>query len=90
MVFPGGAPVQNAWSSLAEVPAKTTQSAALSEALTRAGLKFVGSTISYAFMLASGMVNDHLVSRPRYKEEQGAFGMMDYRLFGVVTGQNHC
>lgn len=72
--FVGGAPVQNARSSLAEVPAKTTQSDALSKALTRAGFKFVGSTICYAFMQASGMVNDHLVSCPRYEEVQGAFG----------------
>lgn len=69
--FVGGAPVQNARSSLAEVPAKTAQSDAMSKALTRAGFKFVGSTICYAFMQASGMVNDHLVSCPRYEEVQG-------------------
>lgn len=69
--FVGGTPVQNAWTSLAGVPAKTAQSDALSKALSRAGFKFVGSTICYAFMQASGMVNDHLVSCPRYFEVQG-------------------
>ena len=71
--FVGGAPLQNARSSLAEVPAKTTQSDAMSKALTRAGFKFVGSTICYAFMQAAGMVNDHLVSCPRYEEVQGCY-----------------
>lgn len=69
--FVDGAPVQNARSSLAEVPAKTAQSDALSKALSRAGFKFVGSTICYAFMQASGMLNDHLISCPRYQEVQG-------------------
>jgi DNA-3-methyladenine glycosylase I len=62
------APIQNNWQSMAEVPAKTMQSDALSKALKRAGFKFVGSTICYAFMQASGMVNDHLVSCPRHAE----------------------
>ena len=64
--FVGGVPIQNAWNSLSEVPAKTAQSDAMSKALSRAGFKFVGSTICYAFMQASGMVNDHLVSCPRH------------------------
>jgi len=64
--FVGGAPIQNVWNTLAEVPAKTVQSDAMSKALARAGFKFVGSTICYAFMQASGMVNDHLVSCPRH------------------------
>ena len=45
----------------------------MSKALTRAGFKFVGSTICYAFMQAAGMVNDHLVSCPRYEEVQGGY-----------------
>ena len=69
--FVDGVPVQNAWTSLAEVPSKTAQSDALSKALSRAGFKFVGSTICYAFMQAAGMVNDHLVTCPRYEEVQG-------------------
>ena len=64
--FVGGAPRQNAWISLSEVPVRTSQSDAMSKALVRAGFKFVGSTICYAFMQAAGMVNDHLVSCPRH------------------------
>ena len=64
--FVDGKPVHNTWESLSEVPAKTLQSDAMSKALARAGFKFVGSTICYAFMQAAGMVNDHLVSCPRY------------------------
>jgi len=48
------------------VPAQTAQSDAMSQALRKAGFKFVGSTICYAFMQASGMVNDHLVSCHRH------------------------
>jgi DNA-3-methyladenine glycosylase I len=64
--FVSGQPIQNHRQSLSEVPAKTAQSDALSKALLKAGFKFVGSTICYAFMQASGMVNDHLVSCPRH------------------------
>lgn len=71
--FVGNSPVQNNWQSLSEVPAKTSQSDAMSKALTKAGFKFVGSTICYAFMQASGMVNDHLLSCPRHLEAQGVF-----------------
>ena len=66
--FVDGTPTQNHWSALSEVPAKTSQSDAMSKARSRAGFKFVGSTICYAFMQASGMVNDHLVSCPRFAE----------------------
>jgi DNA-3-methyladenine glycosylase I len=66
--FVDGSPIQNHWSALSKVPAKTSQSDAMSKALSHAGFKFVGSTICYAFMQASGMVNDHLVSCPRYAE----------------------
>lgn len=65
--FVDGNPIRNAWTSLAQVPAKTPQSDAMSKALARAGFKFVGSTICYAFMQAAGMVNDHLVTCPRYE-----------------------
>lgn len=54
-------PRQNAWRTLAEVPAATPQSEAMSRALARAGFRFVGPTICYAFMQSAGMVNDHLV-----------------------------
>lgn len=66
--FVDGAPIQNEWASLAEVPARTVRSDAMSKALLSAGFKFVGSTICYAFMQASGMVNDHLLTCPRHAE----------------------
>ncbi len=66
--FVDDAPVQNALASMADAPAKTAQSDAMSKALSRAGFKFVGSTICYAFMQAAGMVNDHLTSCFRYEE----------------------
>jgi DNA-3-methyladenine glycosylase I len=66
--FVGGLPVQNASKSLADVPARTPQSDAMSKDLKRRGFRFVGSTICYAFMQAVGMVNDHLVSCFRHRE----------------------
>jgi len=66
-----GVPIQNHWTSMGQVPARTTESDALSKALGRAGFKFVGSTICYAFMQAAGMVNDHLTSCPRHAEVKG-------------------
>jgi DNA-3-methyladenine glycosylase I len=60
--FVGGQPLQHQRISMSEVPAQTAESDAMSKALKKAGFKFVGSTICYAFMQASGMVNDHLVS----------------------------
>jgi DNA-3-methyladenine glycosylase I len=66
--FVDDAPVQNALASMTDAPAKTAQSDAMSKALSRAGFKFVGSTICYAFMQAAGMVNDHLTSCFRYEE----------------------
>lgn len=66
--FVDGRPVQNAFASLAEVPATTAQSDAMSKALKARGFKFVGSTICYAFMQATGMVNDHTVACSRHRE----------------------
>lgn len=57
--FVDGQPRQNAWRSLTEVPARTAESDAMSKELKRRGFKFVGSTICYAHMQATGMVNDH-------------------------------
>lgn len=68
--FVGNAPIQNTWSSMSELPSSTPESVAMSKALLKAGFKFVGPTICYAFMQASGMVNDHLVSCPRYQAVQ--------------------
>ena len=59
--FVGGLPVQNRWREMREVPARTPQSDAMSKDLLKRGFTFVGSTICYAFMQATGMVNDHLV-----------------------------
>lgn len=66
--FVDDAPIQNAWASMAEVPARTGISDAMSKALGKAGFKFVGSTICYAFMQAAGLVNDHLTTCPRHAE----------------------
>ena len=60
-------PLQNQRRTLSDVPAKTPESDAMSKALLQAGFKFVGSTICYAFMQASGMVNDHLLTCHRHK-----------------------
>ncbi len=60
--FVGGRPRVNRWRGLGEVPARTAESDAFSKDLQRRGFKFVGSTIIYAHMQATGMVNDHLVS----------------------------
>jgi len=64
----GGAPRQNAWRSLEQLPARTDESDAMSKDLRKRGFSFVGSTICYAFMQATGMVNDHVVDCFRYKE----------------------
>jgi DNA-3-methyladenine glycosylase I len=59
--FVGGSPIVNRFESMAEVPARTAESDALSKDLKRRGFNFVGSTICYAMMQAVGMVNDHVV-----------------------------
>jgi DNA-3-methyladenine glycosylase I len=69
--FVNGHPIQNAWRSLSEIPARTAESDALSKDLIRRGFKFVGSTICYAHMQATGMVNDHLVDCFRYQQLKG-------------------
>jgi len=66
--FVDGRPRQNAWKTHKQVPAKTLQSDTLSKDLQKRGFRFVGSTICYALMQATGMVNDHLVSCFRYSE----------------------
>jgi DNA-3-methyladenine glycosylase I len=66
--FVNGKPIDNKFKSLKELPAKTKLSDKISEDLKKRGFKFVGSTIVYAHMQATGMVNDHVVSCFRYKE----------------------
>jgi DNA-3-methyladenine glycosylase I len=66
--FVEGETVQNTWPTLADVPAKTTISDAMSKDLKKRGFKFVGSTICYAYMQAAGMVNDHVMECFRHQE----------------------
>jgi len=66
--FTDGKIIQNKWRTLADIPSKTPESEAMSKALKKAGFTFVGPTICYAFMQATGMVNDHVTSCFRYKE----------------------
>jgi DNA-3-methyladenine glycosylase I len=70
--FVGNKHTQNTWKGIKEVPAKTSESDAMSKDLKRRGFKFVGSTICYAFMQAVGMVNDHLVGCFRHSELRNA------------------
>jgi len=66
--FVNGRPRENQWASIQEVPTSTPQSDAMSKDLRKRGFKFVGSTICYAFMQATGMVNDHLTDCFRWRE----------------------
>jgi DNA-3-methyladenine glycosylase I len=66
--FVGGQPKQNSWKSVKRIPAKTPESDALSKDLQKRGFRFVGSTICYALMQGTGLVNDHLVSCFRYRD----------------------
>jgi len=66
--FVDGAPIVGRWRSVAEVPAETAASKAMSKDLKRRGFRFVGPTVCYAFMQAVGMVNDHKTTCFRYKE----------------------
>ena len=65
--FVGGLPRQNRFRSLKQVPAMTSVSDAMSKQLKKDGFRFVGSTICYAYMQATGMVNDHLVDCHRHE-----------------------
>jgi len=69
--FVGGSPRVNHWNSLSEVPASTAESDAMSKALRKRGFTFVGTTICYAFMQATGMVMDHTTDCFRYTELTG-------------------
>lgn len=66
--FVDGKPIRNRYRRIEDVPARTEISDTLSKALKKEGLKFVGSTICYAYMQAVGMVNDHLVSCIRHRD----------------------
>jgi len=64
--FVDGLPIRNNWRSMAEIPASSSLSDSMSREMKRHGFRFVGSTICYAFMQATGMVNDHLAGCFRY------------------------
>jgi DNA-3-methyladenine glycosylase I len=66
--FVDGRPLVNRWRDVGEVPAETAESRALSKELKRRGFRFVGPTVCYAFMQATGLVNDHVVDCFRYAE----------------------
>jgi DNA-3-methyladenine glycosylase I len=66
--FTGGKPVQNRWSDIGEIPAQTPLAAEVAKALKAKGFKFCGPVITYAFMQAVGMVNDHTVSCYRHAQ----------------------
>ena len=68
--FTDGVPLQNCWRELSDVPANTELSVTISRELRKRGFQFVGPTVMYAFMQATGMVNDHLVSCYRHREIQ--------------------
>jgi len=68
--FVGGKPIVNSWRIIQEIPAQTPESVAMSKDLSRRGFKFVGPTICYAHMQATGMVNDHTVDCFRYQQIQ--------------------
>jgi DNA-3-methyladenine glycosylase I len=68
--FVDGRPVVNAWTAMGQVPAETAASRAMSKALIKRGFRFVGPTICYAFMQATGMVNDHITTCFRYSKRR--------------------
>ena len=77
--FVEGKPIQNHWSTMEQVPATSPQSDAMSKELKKRGFKFVGSTICYAFMQATGMVNDHTTDCFRYETISAMKTVIDVR-----------
>ena len=75
--FVGGAPVVNRWRTLEEIPALTPASRAMSKDLKRRGFRFVGPTVCYAFMQATGMVNDHEADCFRWADLRSDLGSSD-------------
>ena len=69
--FVGGAPIQNRWGGVGDVPAQTPEAVEMAKALKAKGFKFVGPVIVYAFMQAVGMVNDHTVDCFRHEAVKG-------------------
>ena len=85
--FVGGRPLQNAWRRLGESPAETDASRAMSRDLLKRGFRFVGPTICYAFMQATGMVNDHLRDCFRWRQVRGPRGAAA-KSRGTVNGKH--
>lgn len=85
--FVGGKPLVHFWQARGDVPVQIPQAEAMSKALKRAGFKFVGPTICYAFMQAVGMVNDHLVSCPCHADCQTP---VDQENSGSVESEQSC
>jgi DNA-3-methyladenine glycosylase I len=75
--FVGGAPVVNHWRTLEEIPALAPASQAMSKDLKRRGFRFVGPTVCYAFMQATGMVNDHVMGCFRWADLRSDLGSSD-------------
>jgi DNA-3-methyladenine glycosylase I len=73
--FTGGKTIQNEWELMGEIPAKTPEAERMSADLKKRGFRFVGPTICYAHMQATGMVNDHTVDCFRYQELRPGFGL---------------
>jgi len=72
--FVGGRTIHNEWRTMQQIPAKTPEAEAMSRDLKRRGFRFVGPTICYAHMQATGMVNDHIVDCFRWAELRGEAG----------------
>lgn len=72
--FVGGKPIKNNWTTLEEVPAKTSRAEEISKDLKKRGFKFIGPTICYSYMQAIGLVNDHIVECFRYEDINKAEG----------------
>ena len=70
--FVDGAPIVNRWRKLGDIPAETPESRALSKDLKKRGFRFIGPTVCYAFMQATGLVNDHIVACYRFAELERA------------------
>ena len=66
--FVDGAPIVNRWRKLADIPAETAESLAMSKDMKKRGFRFVGPTVCYAFMQATGLVNDHVIDCFRFAE----------------------
>jgi DNA-3-methyladenine glycosylase I len=86
--FVGGMPLVNQWKNLGQIPSTTPQSDALSKDLKRRGFKFVGSTIMYAHMQATGLVNDHVTGCFRYEEINEVALQPDFRKSSPELGAN--